>query len=132
MVGYLGCSSSTKVLNDPNFPGITSGDYSTAYMFRESKLYGAARAAAIQVNGVQWFRIGSGDCVTFKIPTGQIEIIFVPEWKQLKFVSERGAKYYFYLQVMAGKSDADFRQLNEKEWNEKQKACTWVELEKEK
>jgi len=128
--GFFGCSSSTKVLNEANFPGITKGDYSTAYMFRESKLYGAAIADAIQVNGVQLFRIGSGDCVTFKIPTGQIEIIFVPEWKQLKFVSERGKKYYFYLRVMAGKSDADFRQLTEEEWNEKQKACNWVELKK--
>ena len=99
-------------------------------MFRESNLYGAARADAIQVNGVQLFQIGNGDCVTFKIPTGQIEIIFVPEWKQLKFVSERGKKYYFYLRVEAGKSGDNFRQLTGDEWNEKQKACNWVELKK--
>ena len=130
MVGFLGCSSSTKVLNEANFPGITKGDYSTAYMFRESKLYGAAIADAIQVNGVQLLRIGNGDCVTFKIPTGQSEIIFVPQWKRVKFVSERGKKYYFYLRVDAGKSGTDFRQLTEEEWNEKQKACNWVELKK--
>jgi hypothetical protein len=130
MCGFFGCSSSTKVLNDANFPKIRYDDFATAYMLRESKLYGAAKADAIQVNGVQLFQIGSGDCVTFEIPTGQIEMIFVPEWKQLKFVSERGKKYYIYLRVEAGKTGADFRQLSEEEWNEKQKACHWVDLKK--
>jgi hypothetical protein len=47
-------------------------------------------------------------------------------------VSEKGKKYYFYLRVEAGQAGADFRQLTEEEWNEKQKACNWVELKKEK
>ena len=127
--GFFGCSSSTKLLNDAYWPRITNDDYSTIYMFRESKLYGSIIADEIQVNGVALFRIGSGDCVTFKIPTGQTEIIFVPESRQLKFLSERGKKYYFYLRVESGKS-GDFRQLTEEEWNEKQKACNWVELKK--
>jgi hypothetical protein len=132
MVGFGGCSSRTKTLNAPNFYEIAGDNYSTGYMFRESRLYGAAIADPIQVNGVQLFQIGNGDCVTFKMPTGQSEIIFVPQWKPLKFESERGKKYYFYLRVDTGKSGADFRQLTEEEWNEKQKACNWVELKKEK
>jgi len=100
--------------------------------YRESRLYGSAIADPIQVNGVQLFRLGNGDCVAFKLPTGQPEVIFVPQWKRLKFVSEKGKKYYFYLRVDAGQSGADFRQLTEDEWNEKQKACNWVELKKEK
>jgi len=132
LVGFWGCSSRTKTLNTADFPGITGDDYSTGYMFREYRLYGAAIADPIQVNGVQLFRIGNGDCVTFKIPTGESEIIFVPQWKRLKFVSEKGKKYYFYLRVDAGQAGADFRQLTEEEWNEKQKACNWVELKKEK
>jgi hypothetical protein len=132
MVGFLGCSSRTEILNYPHFPEITNDDYSTGYMFRESRLYGSAIADPIQVNGVQLFRIGNGDCVTFKIPAGESEIIFVPQWKRVKFGSERGKKYYFYLRVDAGKSGAEFRQLTEEEWNEKQKACNWVELKKEK
>ena len=130
MIGFLGCSSRSEILNYANFPEITNDDFSTLYMFRESRMYGSAIADPIQVNGVQLFRIGNGDCVTFKIPTGQSEIIFVPQWKRLNFVSERGKKYYFYLQLDAGKSGADFRQLTEEEWNQKQNACNWVELEK--
>jgi hypothetical protein len=97
-------------------------------MFRESRLYGSAIAGPIQVNGLQLFRIGNGDCVTFKIPLGQSEIIYVPRWNRVEIVSERGKKYYFYLRVDAGKSGSDFRQLTEDEWNEKQKACNWVDL----
>jgi hypothetical protein len=132
MVGFGGCSSRTELLKDAKFPEITNNDYSTVYMFRESKLFGSAIASPIQINGLYLFRIGNGDCVTFKIPTGQSEIVYVPETKRVKFVSERGKNYYFYLRVEAGKSDSDLRQLTEEEWNEKQKACNWVELKKEK
>ncbi len=132
IVGFLGCSSRTGIPKSASFPEITNDDYATLYMFREWKLYGFATADPIYLNGQYWFRIGDGDCVTFKIPTGQSEIVFVPEWKQLKFVAERGKKYYFYLQVELGKSGADFRQLTEEEWNEKQKACNWVKLKREK
>ena len=132
MVGFWGCSSRTELLKNANYFEITNDDYSTVYMFRESRLYGFAIADPIQVNGLQLFRIGNGDCVTFKMPTGQSEIIFVFQWKRVKFASERGKKYYFYLRVEAGNSGTDFRQLTEEEWNEKQNACNWVELKKEK
>ncbi len=132
IVGFWGCSSRTEILNWANFLEIANDDYSTVYMFRESKLYGAAIADPIQVNGVQLFRIGNGDCVTFKMPTGQSQIIYVPRWKRVEFVSEKGEKYFFYLRVESGKSGTDFRQLTEEEWNEKQNACNWVELKKKK
>jgi len=130
MFGSWGCSSKTGISKYANFPVITNDDYSTLYMFREARVYGSGRADQIFLDGQYSFRIGNGDCVTFKIPTGQSEIVFVPEWKQVKFVSERGKKYYFYLRVEPGKSEADFRQLTEEEWNEKQKACNWVQLER--
>ena len=130
MVGFFGCSSRTKALNYGNFPKITDEDYSTVYMFRESRPLGAAIASPIQFNGLYLFRIGNGDCVTFKIPTGQSEIVYVPETKRVKFLSERGKNYYFYLRVDPGKSDSDFRRLTEEEWTEKQNACNWVDLKK--
>lgn len=130
MAGFWNCSSRTEVLNYPFFPQMANEDSSTVYLFRESSAYGAAKASPIQFNGVQLFQIGNGDCVTFRIPTGQSVIIYVPEGLQLKFVSERGKKYYFYLRVVWGEADAEFRQLAEEEWNEKQKACNWVELKK--
>jgi hypothetical protein len=132
MIGFWGCSSKTEISKYANFPIITNEDYSTLYMFRESRLYGSAKADPILINGQYSFRIGNGDCVTFKIPTGPSEMVFVPEWKKVTFVPERGKKYYFYLRVESGKSAADFRQLTEEEWNEKQKACNWVELKKDK
>ena len=128
MLGFWNCSSSTEVLNYPFFPKMADDDSSTVYLFRESSAYGAAKASPIQFNGVQLFQIGNGDCVTFKVPAGRSEIIYVPQGLQLKFVSERGKKYYFYLRVVWGEADAEFRQLAEDEWNEKQKACNWVEL----
>ena len=128
MIALLGCSSRTEILNYPFFPGMANDDSSTVYLFRESSAYGAAKASPIQFNGVQLFQIGNGDCVTFKVPAGRSEIIYVPQGLQLKFVSERGKKYYFYLRVVWGEADAEFRQLAEDEWIEKQKACNWVEL----
>jgi hypothetical protein len=130
IVGFGGCSSSTKISKYDNFPVLTNDDYSTLYMFRESRLYGSGKADPIYLDGQYSFRLGNGDCVTFKIPTGQSEIVFVPEWKQVKFVSERGKKYFFYLRVEPGKAAADFRQITEEDWNEKQKACNWVHLER--
>ena len=132
MFTFWGCSSKTVLLKNAKLPEIKNDDYSTFYMFRESKLLGAGIASPIQINGLNLFRIGNGDCVTFKIPTGQSEIVYVPETKRVKFTSERGKKYYFYLQVEAEKHESDFRQLAEEEWNEKQKACNWVELKEEK
>lgn len=128
--GFWGCSSKTELLKYGNLPEIRNDDYSTVYMYRESSLRGSAVADPIQVNGLQFFRLGNGDCVSFKIPTGPSEIIFVPEWKQIRFVSERGKKYYFFLKAKPGKDDADFRQISEEEWTEKQKACNWVELKR--
>jgi hypothetical protein len=132
MVGFWGCSSGTGLAKNAKLPEITNNDYSTVYMFRESRPFGAGIASPIQINGLYLFRIGNGDCVTFKIPTGQSEIVYVPETKRVNFLSERGKKYYFYLRVDAGKSDSDFRRLTEEEWTEKQNVCNWVELKKEK
>ena len=132
MVGFWGCSSKTELLKNAKFPEITNNDYSTVYMFRESKLFGSAIASPIQINGLYLFRIGNGDCVTVKIPTGQSEIVYVPETKRVKFVAERGKKYYFYIRADAGESGSEFRQITEEEWKEKEKACDWVELKTEK
>jgi hypothetical protein len=73
----LGCSSRTEILNYPFFPGMANDDSSTVYLFRKSGTYGAAKASPIEFNGVQLFPIGNGDCVTFKIPTGRSEIIYL-------------------------------------------------------
>ncbi len=132
MAGFWGCSGRTELLKGAKFPEITNNDYSTVYIFRESRLFGSAIADTIQINGEYLFRIGSGDCVTFKIPTGQSEIVFVPKSERVEFVSERDKKYYFYVRVEAGKSVSQFRQLTEQEGNEKQKACHWVELKEVK
>ena len=132
MFTFWGCSSKTVLLKNAKLPEIKNDDYSTFYMFRESKLLGAGIASPIQINGLNLFRIGNGDCVSFKIPTGQSEIVYVPRFKGVKFVSEKGKKYYFYVRVESGQPGTDFRQLTEEEWNEKQKACNWVELKKKK
>jgi len=128
---FSGCSYKTEIINYSDLPGPGNEDYSTVSMFRESKLYGSTRASPIQVNGVSLFRIGNGDCVTFKIPTGPSEITYSPEWKRVKFLSEKGKKYYFYLRVEPGNFTSEFRQLTEEEWNSKQKACKWVQLKKD-
>ncbi len=132
MVAFWGCSARTELFKGAKLPEIADDDYSTVYMVRESRVFGSAIADMIQVNGVYLFRIGSGDCVTFKIPTGQSEIVFVPETKRVQFVAEKGKKYYLYVQAERGKSGSEFRQLTEQEWNEKQKACDWVELKQKK
>ena len=130
IVAFYGCAMSTKLAEGEKLPKITDNDYSTVYMSRESKAYGFSIAYPIQFNGVYLFRIGSGDCVTFKIPTGQSEIVFIQRVKAVKFLAENGKKYYFHVWVDAAGSD--FRQLTEEEWNEKQKACDWVELKEKK
>ncbi len=125
--GSSGCYYKTEIINYSDFPG---DNYSMVYMFRESRWYGSTQASPIQVNNLQLFRIGNGDCVTFKIPTGPTEMIYVPEWKPVKFVAEKGKKYYFYIQVLKGNMTSEFRQITEEEWNVKQKACNWVQLKK--
>ena len=124
MVVFVGCARRTA----GNIPKISGDDYSTVYMFRESKVLGFAEAYPIEINGVYLFRIGNGDCVTFKIPTGKSEIVFVPEWKRVKFLAERGKKYYLYVSENFGPEGPEFRQMTEEEWNQKQTACNWVKL----
>jgi hypothetical protein len=128
MAVFLGCGNSTKLMKDAKLPEITSDDYSTVFMARESKAYGSAKAYAILINGVILFQIGSGDCVTFKIPTGESGIDLFTTMKQVRFMSEKGKKYYFYV----SSKGPELKQLTEEEWNEKQKACDWVELKEKK
>jgi len=111
-----------------NIPEVSNDDYSTIYMFRESKVLGFAKAYPIEVNGVYLFRIGNGDCVTFKIPTGDSEVVCVPGWKRVRFLAEKGKKYHFFVRELFGPSGLEFRQMTEEEWNQKQKACNWVNL----
>jgi len=123
MVGPVDCARTTG-----NIPYIVGDDYSTIYMFREFKVLGFTEAYPIQINGVYMFRIGNGDCVTFKIPTGNFEIVCVPGWKQIRFLAEKGKNYYLFLREKFGPESPEFRQLTEEEWNQKQSACHWVEL----
>ena len=128
MACFWGCAISTEMVKGEKLFKISNDDYSTVYMSRESKVYGSAKAYPILINGVYLFRIGNGDCVTFKIPTGKSEIDLVPGMKQVGFMSEKGKKYYFYV----SSEGPELRQLTEEEWNEKQKACNWVELNEKK
>ena len=128
MAGFLGCAISTELVKGAKLFEITNDDYSTVKMTRESMVYGSAKAYPMNINGVFLFRIGNGDCVTFKIPTGESEIDLVPGMKQVRFMSEKGKKYYFYV----SSKGPELRQLTEEEWNEKQKACDWVELKEKK
>ncbi len=126
--GFLGCAISTELAKGEKLFEIANDDYSTVYMARESRAYGSLIAYPILINGVYLFRIGNGDCVTFKIPTGKSEIDLVQGMKQVKFMSEKGKKYYFYV----SSKGPELSQLTEEEWNEKQKACNWVELKEKK
>ncbi len=126
--GVWGCPR-TEIRQSVKLPKFENGDYSTVYMVRESHLYGAGVASPIQVNDVQLFRIGNGDCLSFKIPPGQAEIIYIPQWKRVKLAAERGQKYFVYLRVNTEKSGTEFREITEKEWQEKQRGCNWVPLE---
>jgi hypothetical protein len=124
MAVFFGCAGSTKLVKGAKLFEITNDDYSTVYMSRESRVYGSIKAYTMLINGVFLFRIGSGDCVTFKIPTGESGIDLFPTMKQVRFMSEKGKKYYFYV----SSKGPELRQLTEEEWNEKQKACNWVDL----
>ncbi len=124
MAGVLGCGMSTELVKGQKLFEFTNDDYSTVYMSRESKAYGSLKAYPILINGIYLFRIGNGDCVTFKIPTGKSEIDLVPGMKQVGFMAEKGKNYYFYV----SSKGPELKQLTEGEWNEKQKACSWVDL----
>jgi hypothetical protein len=124
MAGVLGCGMSTELVKGEKLFEFTNDDYSTVYMSRESRAYGSLKAYPILINGIYLFRIANGDCVTFKIPTGKSEIDLVPGMKQVGFMAEKGKKYYFYV----SSKGPELKQLTEQEWNEKQKACSWVDL----
>jgi hypothetical protein len=124
MASILGCTSSTGLIKGARLPEITNDDYSTVYMSRESRVWGRFTAYTILINGVFLFRIGSGDCVTFKIPTGESEIDLFQAMKKVTFISEKGKKYYFYV----SSKGPELRQLTEGEWNQKQESCDWVDL----
>ncbi len=132
IVSFVGCGGKTELIEGQRLPEISNNDFSTVYLSRESKVYGSAKAYPIQVNGQYLLRIGSGDCVTFKIPTGQSEIVFVLTSKRVTFVSERGKKYYLYVMPDERKAGFDMRQLTEEEWTGKTNACNWVELKEKR
>jgi hypothetical protein len=123
MMFVIGCARTLG-----NIPYNSGDDYSTVFMIRESRILGFTEAYPIQINGMFMFRIGNGDCVTFKIPTGDFEIVCIPGWKRIKFLAEKGKKYYLFLREKFGPGGPEFRQLTDEEWNQKQKACNWVEL----
>jgi len=124
MAGFWGCAISTELVKGEKLFKPTNDDYSTVYMARESRVYGSAKAYPMLINGVYMFRIGNGDCIALKIATGKTEIDLVPGMKQVGFMVEKGKKYYFYVSSQG----PELRQLTEEEWNEKQKACDWVDL----
>lgn len=128
VLGLIGCAPFTELVQDRNFPEITNDDYSTVYMFRENRFIGSAIGFPVSINGDYLFRIGNGDCVSFKIPTGQNEIDFVPPQKRVRFMAEKGKTYYIYTKSDAGPDGPPLRQMTEKEWNEKKQSCNWVEL----
>jgi len=128
MAGFWGCAISTELVKGEKLFKPTNDDYSTVYMARESRVYGSAKAYPMLINGVYMFRIGNGDCIALKIATGKTEIDLVPGMKQVGFMVEKGKKYYFYVSSQG----PELRQLTEEEWNEKQKACNWVELKEKK
>jgi len=123
MVGFMGCARTSG-----NIPYISGDDYSTVYMYREFKILGFTEAYPIEINGLYMFRIGDGDCVTFKIPTGNTEFVCAPALKRVRFLAEKGKKYYLFVREKFGPEGPEFRQLNEEEWNQKQRACNWVQL----
>ena len=123
MAGFMGCARTAG-----NIPKISDGDYSTVYMYREFKVLGFATAYPVEINGLYFFRIGNGDCVTFKIPTGNSEIVCAPGLKRVRFLAEKGKKYYLFVREKFGPEGPEFRQLTEEEWNQKQNGCHWVQL----
>ncbi len=123
MAVCFGCAS-TRLVKGARLPEITNDDYSTVYVSRGPRVWGHFTAYTMLINDESLFQIASGDCVTFKIPTGQSEIDLFHERKQLRFISEKGKKYYFYV----GSKVPELRQLTEGQWNEKQQSCDWVDL----
>ena len=123
MVGFMGCARTAG-----NIPKIADDDYPTVYMYREFKAFSSAEVYPIEVNGLDWFLIGYGDCVAFKIPAGNSEIVCPPALKRVRFLAEKGKKYYLFIREKSGPEGLEFRQLTEEEWNQKQNGCHWVQL----
>jgi len=122
VIGSMGCARTTG-----NIPYNSGDDYSTAFMIRESRILGFTEAYPIQINGMYMFRIGNGDCVTFKIPTGEVEIVCGLGSKRIRFLAEKGKKYYLFVRGKFGSKGPEFRQLTEEEWDQKQSGCNWVQ-----
>ena len=154
VIGLLERGCATEMVMDRHLPQITNDEYATVNIVREMKLVG--RSIAIQFDGQDLLRIGNGDCISFKIPTGQSEIALSsttqlvstanratmqsifdnPEhWttqtisKRAEFIAEKGKNYYFYVRAGAVTSGVEFRELTYDEWLEKSKYCNWVKLE---
>ena len=120
----------------PQFQG---NDFSTVYIVRERRIILGEIAFTIQFNGKDLVLIQNGECVGFRIPTGQSEIALSstshtteqPVIKGIKFLAERGWEYFFYVRAEVGSSGSEFRQLTYDKWLERSKNCDWVVLEKQ-
>jgi hypothetical protein len=136
MMSMSGCA--TKALTD-KLPQIQGNDFSTVYIVRERRIVLGEVAFTIQFNGKDLVRIQNGECLGFKIPTGQSEIALsstshlreTPVIKGIKFMAERGKEYYFYVRAEAGASGSEFRELSHDKWLERYKNCDWTILEKQ-
>jgi len=137
MMSMGGCA--TGVVMYSKLPQIQGDDFSTVKIVRERRLVLEGLAFTIQFNGKDLLPIKSGECVGFKIPTGQSEIGLSsttyltdePVVKGIKFMAERGKEYYFYVRAEAGKSRTEFKQLSHDEWLKKDKNCDWIVLEEQ-
>ena len=129
----------TEVVMYSKLPQIQGNDFSTVKIVRERRLVLEGLAFTIQFNGKDLLPIKSGECVGFKIPTGQSEIALSsttylteePVIKGIKFLAERGWEYFFYVRAEVGSSGSEFRQLTYDKWLERSKNCDWVVLEKQ-
>ena len=155
VIGLLQGGCATEMFTDRHLPQITNDEYATVNIVRELRFVGGS--ITIQFDGKDLLRIGNGDCISFKIPTGQSEIalssttqlvstanrttmqnIFdnnAEHWamqtirKRVEFIAEKGKNYYFYVRADAGTSGDEFRQLTNDEYADKSKSCNWIKLE---
>lgn len=133
MMSTSGCA--TKALNG-KLPQIQGNDFSTVYIVRERRIVLAEVAFTIQFNGKDVVLIQNGECLGFRIPTGQSEIALSstshlresPVIKGIKFMAERGKEYYFYVRAEVGTSGSEFRELSYDKWLERYKNCDWIVL----
>lgn len=155
VIGLLQGGCATELFKGKHLPKITNDEYATVNIVRELRFVGDS--ITIQFDGQDLLRIGNGDCISFKIPTGQSEIALssttqlvstanrtrgqnildniAEHWtmqtitKRVPFIAEKGKNYYFYVRAVGGRSGNEFRQLTNDEYADKSKSCNWIKLE---